>query len=199
MPPLPTISQVYRLTLPFVGITSGINPALVFHFKTTLTDLDDIGTDFDNTWQTVRGTAEPIFAVCADFIATTLDILPLDGTSATHTYTLGTLIQGNTTGECSPASAAVVSFKSAQRGPQGRGRKYLGPIAEAKMVDGRLETAARTQMQTAWNALLAAWDNPTGSLQLVVASYVHAAAYPVTSAVVQQLLGTQRRLQDQLR
>lgn len=198
MPPLPTIAGVVRVTVPFNAANS-IAPALVFHFDTTLADEDDIGLAFSTGWQTVRATAEPIYPMADDFIATTLDIIKLDGSSATFTYTLPTVIQGNQGGEYSPASCAVVSMHTAQRGPRGRGRKYVGPIVEGKMTDGSLNVDAVGEMQDAWDLLLGQWNSPAGDLRLGIASYVHSDFHPVTSARVDGVLGTQRRRQDRLR
>jgi hypothetical protein len=198
MAPLPTIAGCVRVTLPF-NPAGAFAPVNVFHFETELDTEEEIGDAFSAGWQAVRASDEPLWAVSSSFIASHLEIIKLDGSSATYEYTLPTVIQGNTAGDMSPASAAVVTLATGQRGPRGRGRKYLGPLAESKIADGQLETASQTQMQDAWDGLLAEWDSPLGNIRMVVASYTHGDMHTVTSTKVQKILGTQRRRQDMLR
>lgn len=198
MPPLPVIADVYRVSLDWIG-AGGVTPRNSLHFRTAFTDLDEIGAAFNLGWQTARATAEPLFAMSSDFECFDVDVLPLDGTTASHTVRLEAEIQGNTEGEWSPATAVVASLHTTQRGARGRGRMYIGPIAESKMENGLLVTASVIEMQSGWEALLDQFQTAVTGLQLVIASYVHADAHDVTSVRVDSILGTQRRRQDQLR
>lgn len=195
MPPLPTIPGVFRITLPFVGV-EGVNPANVFHFDTELTDLDDIGAAFDTGWQAARAVDEPLWVMTDTCIASTIDILPLDGASATHTYTLGTVIQGNSSGDFIPEAAAVVSLKTAQRGARGRGRKFIGPLCESRQADGKIPGVDIDHLRDGWTALLSEFSDPVADIRLGIASYVHADFHPVTSFAVDSFTGVLRRRHD---
>ena len=196
--PLPVINDVYRITLLWEGV-GGVTPRNSLHFRTDLTDPDDIGLAFDTGWYNVRGTAEPLYAMSSFFECPQIEILPLDGSSAGTLYTLPHQIQGNQSGEWAPQVCAVVSLKTTQRGARGRGRMYVGPCTESSVQNGTIVDTVQTEMQDAWDLVVAEFDQTALGLQLVVASYTHADSHDVTSARVDHVAGTQRRRQDQLR
>jgi hypothetical protein len=114
--------------------------------------------------------------------------------------------------ESSPASSAVVTFKTSQRGKRHTGRIFIGYVAEDKMANGSLDPTSQATMQGAWTAFVA--NAATAGVPLVVASYGHdgapppprptrpafaASAVTVNTASVSSTLGTQRRRQSRLR
>jgi len=125
-----------------------------------------------------------------------VDIIALDGASATQPFAITNSADGQATGEILPAYAAVVGLHTNHRGPQGRGRIYLGPIGESASVHGFLPTESPGEITTAWSDF--ANDMQGDGFTLVVASYVHEVAYTVSGISVRQALGVQRRRQNQL-
>lgn len=197
--PLPVIPDVYRCTILWQG-SGGVltlNPRNVIHVSAPSLNEGDVADNLGNAMNTARTTAEPLFVGSSQWIANVVDVLKLDGVSATQTLAMPHPWVMNQAGDFSPASAAVISLHTAQRGARGRGRFYCGPVAEGKMINGRILTADATEMATGWGLLIAELAS-LGS-PLVVASYTHADAHVVTSHRVDTLLGTQRRRQDQLR
>lgn len=128
----------------------------------------------------------------------------------------GTLVNpawtGTGTGTGSPASAAVVTLKTPQRGRRHTGRVFIGWIAESAMADGSLDVAVRATMAGAWQTFVA--NLVTAGIPLQVTSYGHDGTAPppppvrpafaastvgVTLTLVGSVLGTQRRRQSRLR
>ena len=80
---------------------------------------------------------------------------------------------------------------------------YVGPCTEEAITHGKLETAVRAAMITAWGD----WRDDIGNVgfdteadfDLVIASYVHADEHNVVSIDVEIPVATQRRRQDQMR
>lgn len=195
MAPLPVISNVKRITVNFTPY-GGVTPRCVFHLRGDMADEEELGLAI---WDSAT---EHLYGPMHDgFEPGSLDILPLDGSSATF---VSDRPVGDTTSWCSssgdtlPSTAAIVSFRTGIRGPKGRGRQYVGPTTETSCANGILNETVRTNLIASWagfnNNLLALPD----SMQIVVASYVHAEAYAVTSIGVPQTVGTQRRRQRQL-
>lgn len=147
-----------------------------------------------------------------------LSITPLDGTSATIVYPVtgakwaGTMAHS----DYSPASAAVISLKTATRGRRARGRLFIPFQQEAAITNGTIP-GALTTFQTAWDTFRTAMT--TALYPLVIASYGHSLhktktsgggftmtpvtwtpdSYVVTSATIESTLGTMRRRQSRLR
>ena len=192
--PLPVIENCYRLTWNF-QTDNGVTPRIVQHYVCPSSNVDYVGAAIvaaqeDNMFNPMPQGFEP----------DTFDLLPLDGTTPTRVFDCQEFVQMCASAEeCSPASAAIISLRTDQRGPQGRGRSYVGPIAEAEMENGLLKVADINAMQTAWNAFLGTLAGLDPEVLLVVASYVHEEAYPVQNLVFEGVLGTQRRRQSQLR
>jgi hypothetical protein len=186
--PLPTIANCYRLTLHWVNGASGL-PAEsinVIHVLASGISEQDISDQFN----TVLGSTTPdsVITLPSDFTLNTIDVIKLDGSSATQTFNYGD-VSGATGGDWISQGCMVVSLHTAQRGAQGRGRIYLGPCAESKQSNGSLTTGADP---------VGAWEDVQSGLgalgiDLAVASYVHSAAHTVTSISIHPFLRTQRR------
>lgn len=188
MPPIPTITDVWRVTLNW-GIAHGVAPRNVLHFSAPgLTDAD-IATALDANF-----TDEMWACVQQDWAFTTVDLLKLDGTSATRTEAVSA--QGSlTSGDWIVGAAGVISARTPQRGSRGRGRVYLGPLAESQLTNGLIPNVS-TKL-AAWEAFRVAMQGD--GVPWVVASYVHADSHAVTSVQMDQIPGMVRRRNDQLR
>jgi F0F1-type ATP synthase membrane subunit c/vacuolar-type H+-ATPase subunit K len=189
--PLPVIADVYRITLIWTnGSTSAAN---VLHIRRSASNASAVATLVDGSaqalqWDPVQSTA----------VVTQLRVTPLDGTGATYVMTTsGAKWTGRTAGEAVPAQAAIISFRTALRGPRNRGRIYLPWTGEASQSNGQIAAASITNMNTGWTAFLAALAAGGGAL--VIASYVGAVANNVTSYLVETQSATQRRRQSRQR
>ena len=198
MPPLPTIPGVFRLTLAW-ELANGIQPNNVLHFASESSNMDDLAAAIDDAHTSVIGSHNPFAAMSSSFELNSLRILPLDGVTAEGDFALGGPWAGSASGEIIPASAAVMSFHTGQRGARGRGRSYVGPTTEGSQINGLITGTVVTEMETAWPAFQDALVAGTPSIQLCVASYVHADQNGITSFRCDNVAGTQRRRQDQLR
>jgi len=200
MPPLPAIADTWRITFNWNTI-QGITPRNVWHFRKGglgITDAD-VGGYIDDA---VDAMASPshLFHVCNDAqVCADVDILKLDGTSATLNYALATnLTGGSGSGQIVPAPAVLTKFLTGERGPARRGRMFQGPPAEGSISNGEVGSTSRGLMQAAWEDFADSLDSGSGG-NLVVASYAHEDARDVTTIFVELLLGTQKRRQDVLR
>lgn len=198
MPPLPVISNVFRITIPWSQI-GGVSPRNIFHvLSPDSNDVDEIVASLLGGFGDADST-KMFKPMNSTVTATSLDVIPLDGTTAQQSVALGGTIGGGSTGEMSPATAAVVSFHTARRGARGRGRMYVGPCVEGVINNGVLDSTVASTMVTAWGDFITSLPTQTPQLSLVVASYAHADQHAVVSHRVDFLVGTQRRRQDQLR
>lgn len=197
MPPLPVIADVYRVTLAW-NTNHGVSPRNVIHVRSASSDVLEIGANIIEAW-TVPDPLPLFKCVDSGLSVATLEILPLDGVTAS--VTIGATGQGGGggVGETIPNGAGVVSFHTAQRGARGRGRLYAGPITEASQANGIIDGSILELMVEGWGTFITALPTQSASPELVIASYVHADAHPVTSLRVDNLMGTQRRRLDQLR
>lgn len=190
--PLPTIAGVHRVALEWTG-PSGQSAANVLHVEAAGLTASDVATaiDGDVTQQMWMHTA-------SSFQVTRMVVTPLDGHSASFVFPTSGLKWTGDGGasDFSPAVAAIVSLRSAERGARARGRLYLPGVVEGLTTAGVLNANVATA-QTAWNAFLAALA--ADSCALVVASYTHAEAFTVTSVVYESVVATQRRRQSRLR
>lgn len=196
MAPLPVIANVFRVSMPWQG--GIVHPVNVFHVKSaTSSTASDVGDAIDEALLGLTG--DPWNSIHEDYTCPTLEIIELDGASATFAKNLDHIPQGAATGPEVPNTCGVVSFHTDQRGSRGRGRMYVGPVGEDIINDGELQPSNAADMLTGWEELITNLPSSTPSLQLVIASYVHADSHQVTSVRVDNILGTQRRRQDQLR
>lgn len=194
MPPLPTIANCFRVTWNFDGYV-GVTPRIVQHYLAPSMDETELATKIDDAIP--NALFEPMHP---GFTPTTIDVLPLDGVTPTYTRTLETeATMCEIGGEIVPAAAAIISFKTAVRGPRGRGRSYVGPVSESAVSDGVLDQIPRTDLSEAWETFLTNLGGGIDPVYLAVASYAHTEANPVTSITFERTLGTQRRRQNQLR
>lgn len=193
--PVPVIADVYRVVINWNSV-DGVAPRNVFHLYAPGAAIEDIATALDLAFGDGSSPSNMFYSMPTAFTATSVSITKLDGTSPAIDFSIDT-ISGSRTGDWMPAVAAVVSFKTAQKGARGRGRMYIGPLAEISQNTGVLTSGDQTTM-------LVGWDNFLDSLQaadkpFTIASYQHADHHELTSHRVDNLVGTMRRRQDQLR
>jgi hypothetical protein len=138
----------------------------------------------------------------------TVDITPLDGTSATQSFTTGggAAWSGSSGGEMIPQVAVLVKLQTSLRGRSNRGRVFLPMTAETAAGAGFVAGGEDVTITNAWttfaNALPADATTPA---DLVIASYdrrhagAGAHATNVTAITCELALATQRRRQTRLR
>lgn len=195
MPPLPVIGNCVRVTLNWSDVV-GVTPRNVLHLITASVDGEEIGAALDEVFQ---DNPDAFQTVSTAALLQSYSILPLDGSSATQeVQALGTDVTGGASGETLPAAAAVISFRTPQRGPRGRGRLYLGPMGEASLANGIVVESYRNSAVSSWQAIAAALPSTSITASLGVASYVHAEVNGVTSISMRPAAGTVRRRQNQL-
>lgn len=193
MAPLPVIPDVFRCSL--VGNRyEGVQPVNVLHLRSATGNGGEVGSSL---WAAMQECGYLFGVTPLNFDLLWIDVLPLDGTTATQRvmppsgwdgadhYTDG--------GQFVPEAAACVSFKTGIRGPSARGRAFIGPAAEGTIIDGQIVADTRTAMQVAWSELIIQLPAQTVPCQLVVASYVHSEANDVETATVSFQQATQRR------
>lgn len=121
----------------------------------------------------------------------TMEIIKLDGSSPTVSFAgVGnSLGQGND--QVIVQACSLVQLRTAIRGPRGRGRVFLPFVAESKQNNGALDPTSLGTQETAWNTFVD--DMSLDGWDLVVASYVHAAAQAVTNITLRPVVATQNR------
>jgi hypothetical protein len=197
MPPLPTITNVFRVALTWTE-SGGQHAVNVMHIR------DDSGghgagqlmTALDahitaNQWLTVVNTA----------VVTDVAITPLDGSSATQHFNPATPAHwtGGNPPDFSPASAAVIKLTTALRGRSHRGRLFLPFVSENIMSNGVLNSTTAANVSTAWVAFDTAMTSNAPPWSLGVASYKLSQFNQSTDPVCEIILATQRRRQGRLR
>lgn len=195
MPPLPIIPDVFRISLVW-SLQSGVRPVNVFHVRAPGYTVLDLAEALE---ETMEATTNSMFGPLSNtYHLETIAVLPLDGTTPTFNYPVELTIAGETSGEILPSTAAVLSITTTQRGPQGRGRVFIGPMGEAGASNGLIDNTPRVNAISGWTEFredLAGLSNP---IQLGVASYVHEDFNPAVATGMRVQVGTIRRRQNQL-
>jgi hypothetical protein len=197
MPPLPVIPGVFRVTCNWNRI-NGVQPVNVYHVDAGTHTVADVATTLATAYNSFSAGMFEIMPT--PYFFHDIDILPLDGHTATYNKVLSSNVTGGGgSGQASPATAACLSLRTNQRGPQGRGRQYIGPVAESFMADGVLDSVKCNDMVLQWEIWKNALSVSATPCVLVVASYTHAVANAVLGISCSTVAATQRRRQDQLR
>lgn len=188
---LPVINNVFRVALHWSNSDGGYAVNVV-HVSAPGFDEAAVRAVFNGYWQNDQ---QAVVSTSAD--QDSIEIIKLDGSSATQTFA-GV---GNSAGQCPsdpiPNLCALVSLRTVQRGPQGRGRIYLPFVGESCQDNGVLDVVAVPLMQAAWDDFV---SNMAGDgCFLGVASYAHEIFYPATQQTVEGMAATQRRRLDRLR
>jgi len=187
MPPLPEIADCFRVTFNWTNLSGGPSSHNVMHFTSASLNEEDLGNALEAQLDDAMFTA-----ISADYECVSLDIIKLDGTSATQTYEFtGGGFHGDGSDQIIYEGAACVSLRSLVRGPKGRGRVFLGPVSEGSTGNGLINPTGVAIMQSAWDSFIIGIAGADAILS--VASYVHETAYAVQTAHVDEYLCTQRR------
>lgn len=191
---LPVITDVYRCTLNW-ATAANVAPRNVLHIRASSTTEALVGAALLAALGNASSDTECWNTMIASHVLNSVTILALDGSSASAIVNTvgGTIKGGQTAGDVIPQSCCLVSLRTSQRGPRGRGRVYTGPLAEAIHSNGQINTTNVTAQQGGWNALLTNLPLQTPALHLCVASYVHGDSHDVTSLTVEGVVATQRR------
>jgi hypothetical protein len=195
MPPLPVITDVFRVTLNW-GAVGGTNPKNVIH----ILDTTGVATAADIAAVVDAGATSDMFNCLTNSQeCDLLSIIPLDGSTASTDFnTTGSKWLGQQSGEWIPQAACVVKMITGLRGRSHRGRIFLGPVAEAIDHNGfYVAGPGHGLMQTAWASFESTLVG--AGYSLCVASYKLSSAQPVTAVSVETTLATQRRRQSRLR
>jgi hypothetical protein len=203
--PLPILGTTYRCAFRWGLVGTSQTAVNVMHFV-NVTAGNQSPAVFESLSDSVNGNM--FDCVDNNAVITQVDIIKLDGTSATQSFTTGSGVawqgQQPTTGV--PQVAALIKLQTGLRGRANRGRVYLPFVAEGAMVHGLITGSIITAMTTAWAAFYAGIEaDPDLPLTPVVASYdrahggVGAISHAVTTFLVEAETGTQRRRQGRNR
>jgi hypothetical protein len=195
MAPLPTIGNCVRVSINWSQV-AGVRPVNVLHLITASDDEEEIATELGDAF--IAGGSNVFQCVQESYTIDSYTVTLLDGSSAGQVIGESRTIGGQGSGEILPAQAGVLSLRTSQRGPRGRGRLYLGPCSEGTIANGLMTGSISVTMPLAWQAVETALAGSPITASLGVASYVHAEVNGVTSIGMRSQAGTVRRRQDQL-
>lgn len=145
---LPVIADVWRATIHWNSEAGADHPVSVQHFRFAGGALDLAGF-IDSNVQThqfegMRDAQE----------ATQLDLLALDGTSATQTFSLSNWAGESGSGDALIGQAMLLLGRTGLRGGQNRGRIFLPSPLESIVTMGVLVEANRAEIENAWDGYL---------------------------------------------
>lgn len=196
--PLPVIADIFRVEFNFLSQMGAPGVQNVLNVRcTTSGDPADVADVVDGA---MAGLSEdPWDCLSEDYVATTILVTPLDGSTAGLVHPLANTPQGGGTGDKIMQGAGLISLRTTQRGSRGRGRLYIGPITEEKQDSGIIGLATQTAMTTGWGEVFAAMLLATPRVEPGVASYLHADWHELQSLSVDRIIATQRRRLDAIR
>lgn len=198
--PLPVIANTFRVAFVWKDAGTSQTAANIMHFQRAASTAIDVKNDID-----AHVTAAMWSVQEANAQVSRLDIIKLDGTSGTVSFTVSGAkwTGGGSASDFAPNVANVIKMQTGLRGRANRGRVYLPFVGENQTTAGAIGGAAVTAGQAAWDAFLAAMTVAT--CFPVVASYdrahsgASAHATLVTKYVYEAVAATQRRRQGRLR
>lgn len=189
--PLPVIANVYRCTLKWGNLLSGVKPENVLHVVSPGDTAANVGADLIDA---IVANPATYSMMPGASVLDQCDVLELDGTSGTVTVVgnAASVITAGT-GNDVPESSIRITLQTGLAGPARRGRQFIGPLTEDNIANGMYVPTIGT-VTAAWNALLVTLtaSRPVGG-GLAVASYVHGDYAAVTNCLARVNLGTQRR------
>lgn len=191
MPPLPTIADVFRVTLDWAA-GGGATAHNVMHFSAPSKTAQDVFDTLD-----ANVTASMWDSVYTSASVTGVDVLPLDGSSSTSHFAVTPAAKwtGNGGGDYSSrAPAAIIKLATGLRGPSNRGRVFLPFTSEQDTSGGLLSDSLVTAITGGWVAFANAME--VDGVALGVASYVGAGVWhQAINIVCHKSLGTLGRRQ----
>lgn len=190
--PLPVIAETFRVTFNWAAVV-GVTAHNVLYFQSVAGDEAQLAADIDAELST-----NMLYPLNNGVTLDSVDIIALDGVSATQHFAIASAVTGSGTGEIVPAAAAIINLHTLQRGPRGRGRIFLGPVTEDKLTNGMLAGSTAAVLQAAWTDFIADMAATAAQWSWKVVSAAHADAHSVQTIGVRAAAGTLRRRQDQL-
>jgi hypothetical protein len=191
VPHLPVIADVFRVTFHWSALAGADHPVSVQHFRATAAgDSADLAAQLDANKQTHQ--LEGLTTATA---VGRIDILPLDGVTPTHSFTLANWF-GESGGGGDPliGQAIMLLGQSSVRGPRHRGRMFLPSPIESIITQGSITEANRAEIETAWNGFQTAME--ADDWEWGVASYQAGGAFlPYVNIKIPPRLGRIRRRQ----
>lgn len=185
---LPIIADTFRCTLNYATFAAA-SPVNVLHVRAPGLSVTEVGDAIFANEQ-----VNMLSPVPEGFEPTSWSILPLDGSSPTHDVPRGPgAVAMCEAGSAEPImeAAYIMSIKTGTRGPQGRGRLFLGPIGEPTQNGGRAVGDGIDHLNTAWGDFVTSLF--TDGVLFGMASYTHAQFHGVESILAKPYIGTQRR------
>jgi hypothetical protein len=197
--PLPVITNVYRCGLHWRSTSTPQSAANVIHVRDeggtrTTTEVGNL------VISTIAGRlTNSLLTVPVSWVVDLVRVTPLDGVGSSVEIPTDDITGAGPGTDWVPAASTVVSLYTGLRGRSGRGRIYLPACTETSITDGLLAVGTTDSIRTGWESIMTDFNNYDPSLPLVVASYRHATAEPVTSIRVRSGVGTQRNRQERVR
>lgn len=183
--PLPVISNVYRCAFNWDGTMSDRPVVSVQHFRTTKA-IDELASDLD-----ALATTTMFSYTEATVEASSVDITPLDGVSASQSFSLANWHSSGGATETLPGFNVMVLGSTGLRGPSNRGRIFLPSPGENVITDGLLDSGNADAITDAWNDFRV--NAGIESIEYGVASYVTPDFTTYTSLLCSRKLGVIRR------
>jgi len=190
--PLPIIANCARVTFNLQSSSGAASHNVIHVMKdagVTYTELGDrLASLLDDAAEADLWRPLP-----SDYGLTSVDITPLDGTTATRTIERGASAWPDGQGGIAvlPQVCALIKEQTAVRGRRNRGRIYIGPITETSQADGNMVSTTQDALTDAWVAF--SNDLVGQSLAIGVASYVGRTVHQVTEIACERSVATQRR------
>lgn len=205
---LPILPTVFRCAISHAFGAGGVAATNVIHVSSATLTPSQVLTALNGAAAVGMFDATTLDLSAHSAVVTKLDgaTPSIEGALASPAWT-GTGAAGG-----SPASAAVITLKTTQRGRRHTGRVYIPWIGEDKMGSGSLDAASAATMTAAWTTFIA--NCITAGIPLHVTSYGFDGVAPppkpvrpafaattvqVETASAGASLGTQRRRQSRLR
>jgi hypothetical protein len=188
--PLPVIANTYRVAMMMVGVEGALPPHTVnvIHVRTTMEDEEGIAATIFSS--SAAREANLYAFQPTNYSLVDITVTKLDGTSGGVAVS-GAGGSGQQSDDWVPQGAVVISLSTGGRGPQARGRIYLGPCSEGQQTAGVLYQPTADSCLSGWQGFQD--DLASDNCELVVASYRHSVARSVSSIALHPLLRTMRR------
>jgi hypothetical protein len=190
--PLPVIADVFRCALTWSDSGVATQAVNVLHVRATSATPEEIAGFLDDDMPN-----NMLLNIASSAHALTVDITALDGVTPGARFNLANWDGQNDNASPMVAVAQLISFRTAIRGPRGRGRIFLPFPSENAYTSGMMNALNCSQMHTAWVSYINALA--ISGVELGVASYAHADFHPVTDLTVEIPAATMKRRQDRLR
>lgn len=187
------IGDIFRLSVQGLG-PNAQQVVNVFHYVQTDTVGDDAGERLCQAW------VEDVLPQFVDVFVDDCLVQRLEARNVTQPqfgfdFDLASPEPGTLTGEVLPAQvAAVISWRTGLVGRSRRGRSYLWPANEASQNLGQWVPTYLSAVAAFGNSAMAIQESVSGAdYNLVIWSETLTASFLVSSFIVDEITGTQRR------